>query len=172
MDFDTYARLEDRGEDFEFVLITNEFDAARLVSACDRRAPGRPLFDQVVHVNPAGVLAAYSAPGTPAQARSAATRLPELVSSGRLMSLASWLANVASYRPAAPHDRCGHCGRDRSWLLVLPEPQDPPAGGLKQRRVLEVALTVARDLRPPVASVRGRRPGRRVPGSRASSSRR
>jgi hypothetical protein len=96
VDFDTYARLEDRGDDFEFVLITNEFDAARLASACDRRVPGRPLFDQVVHVNPAGVLAAYSALGTPAQARSAATRLPELVDSGRLMSLASWLANVAS----------------------------------------------------------------------------
>jgi len=92
VDFDTYTRLEDRGEDFEFALITNEFDAARLVSACDRRAAGRPLFDKVVHVNPAGVLAAYNAPGTPAQARSAANRLPELVSSGRLMSLASWLA--------------------------------------------------------------------------------
>jgi hypothetical protein len=96
VDFDTYARLEDRGEDFAFALITNEFDAARLVSACDRRAPARPLFDQVVHVNPVGVLAAYSAPGAPAQARSAAARLPELVSSGRLMSLGSWLESVVS----------------------------------------------------------------------------
>lgn len=94
VDFDTYARLEDRGEDFAFVLITNEFDAARLVSACDRRTAGRALFDQVVHVNPAGVLAAYSAPGAPGQARSAAIRLPDLVSSGRLMSLAGWLARI------------------------------------------------------------------------------
>jgi hypothetical protein len=90
VDFDTYARLEDSGEDFEFVLVTNEFDAARLVSACDRRAPGRRLFDRVVHVNPEGVLAVYAD-----AERGAAARLPELVGSGRLTSLASWLSQVS-----------------------------------------------------------------------------
>src|SRR5205807_337461 len=37
VDFETYARLEDSGRDFEFVLVTNEFDAARLAAACERR---------------------------------------------------------------------------------------------------------------------------------------
>jgi hypothetical protein len=91
VDFDTYARLEDSGEDFDFVLVTNEFDAARLLSACDRRVPGRQLFDHVVHVNPEAVLAVY-ADGE----RGAAARLPELVSSGRLMPLSQWLALVAA----------------------------------------------------------------------------
>lgn len=87
VDFDTYARLEGTGEDFDFALVTNEFDAARLVSACDRRAPGRRLFDQVVHVNPQGVLAVYEG-----ASRGAAARLPELVESGRISSLGDWLS--------------------------------------------------------------------------------
>jgi len=89
VDFDTYARLEGTGEDFDFALVTNEFDAARLVSACDRRAPGRRLFDQVVHVNPEGVLAVYEG-----ASRGAAERLPELVSSGRITSLGEWLSGL------------------------------------------------------------------------------
>jgi hypothetical protein len=120
------------------------------------RAPGRPLFDQVVHVNSVGALAAYNGPGAPAQARSAAARLPELVSSGRLMSLGSWLENVASllrrHRAASScaNDCVCHLGR----ILVLAEPHYRPAGGLEHRGVLEVALAVARDLWPPVGRVR------------------
>ena len=91
VDFDTYARLEESGEDFSFALLTNEFDAARLVSACTRRAPGRRLFDQVVHVNPDGVLAVYSG-----ASRGAAAELPELVLSGRLIPLSRWLELVSA----------------------------------------------------------------------------
>jgi hypothetical protein len=36
-DFQTYERLESMGEDFAYVLVTNEFDAARLRAACERR---------------------------------------------------------------------------------------------------------------------------------------
>jgi hypothetical protein len=91
VDFDTYARLEDSGEDFDFVLVTNEFDAARLVSACDRRVPGRQLFNHVVHVNPQGVLAVYGD-----AERGAAAKLSGLVEGCRLLPLGSWLADVAS----------------------------------------------------------------------------
>jgi hypothetical protein len=87
IDFDTYVRLEASSADFDFALVTNEFDAARLVSACDRRSGGRRLFDHVVHVNPQAVLAVYDESG-----RGAAARLPELVSSGRLQSLGKWLS--------------------------------------------------------------------------------
>jgi hypothetical protein len=86
IDWEAYARLEDEGRDFDFVLVTNEFDAARLVAACDRRRPGTHLFSSVVHVNPDGPLAAYGS-----ERRRAAARLDELVASGRLVSLEKWL---------------------------------------------------------------------------------
>jgi len=57
-DFEAYARLESAGRDFDYVLITNEFDAARLKAACERRRQNAPLFTQVVHINPEAVLAA------------------------------------------------------------------------------------------------------------------
>lgn len=89
VDFDAYARLEDAGQDFEFILITNEFDAARLLAACERRRQNAALFTAVVHVNPAGPLAAYG----PAVRRSA-KRLIQHVETGRLTSLERWLGSL------------------------------------------------------------------------------
>ena len=89
VDFEAYARLEDAGRDFEYVLVTNEFDAARLVAACERRRQNAALFSSVVHVNPVGPLAAY---GT--ERRRSAVKLAEHIKSGRLMSLERWLTKV------------------------------------------------------------------------------
>lgn len=89
VDFEAYARLEDAGRDFDFVLITNEFDAARLNAACERRRQNAALFTSVVHVNPAGPLAAYGE-----QRRGSAEKLAEHVKSGRLMSLERWLSKL------------------------------------------------------------------------------
>jgi hypothetical protein len=90
-DFDAYARLEDAGKDFEYVLVTNEFDAARLVAACERRRQNANMFSAVVHVNPAGVLAAYG----PRLQRSAG-RLPNHIEAGRLISLEKWLSSFTA----------------------------------------------------------------------------
>lgn len=81
VDFEAYARLEDAGHDFGFVLVTNEFDAARLTAACEKRRQNAALFTSVVHVNPEGPLAAYG----PERRRSAKT-LSQHVESGRLTS--------------------------------------------------------------------------------------
>jgi hypothetical protein len=91
VDFEAYARLEDLGRDFEFVLVTNEFDAARLSAACERRRQNAGLFTSVVHVNPEGPMAAY---GT--ERRRSAKKLAEHVESGRLMSLQAWLSQLTS----------------------------------------------------------------------------
>jgi hypothetical protein len=91
VDFDAYARLEDAGRDFDFVLVTNEFDAARLTAACDRRRANAALFTAVVHVNPQGPLAAYGP-----DLRRSAKRLGEHVESGRLTSLEAWLSSLVS----------------------------------------------------------------------------
>lgn len=85
-DFEAYGRLESAGQDFGYTLVTNEFDAARLKAACERRRQNAPLFTNVVHINPAAVLAAY---GNANQESVNAVRTH--VSSGRLLSLEHWL---------------------------------------------------------------------------------
>ncbi len=87
-DFDAYVRVN-TGAPFDYVLVTNEFDAARLKAACDRLASNAVLFSSVVHVNPAGVLAAYGD-----SKRGAAAHLPDLIASGRLISLENWLSSL------------------------------------------------------------------------------
>lgn len=92
-DFEAYARLEAAGQDFAYTLITNEFDAARLKAACERRRQNAPLFSHVVHVNPEAVLATY---GT--STRGSAKSVQDLTSSGRLMSLEGWLSQLVDIR--------------------------------------------------------------------------
>lgn len=90
-DFQTYERLESAGEDFAYVLITNEFDAARLRAACERRRQNAPLFSQVVHINPAAVDIVYR----DAQSEGAAA-VREHIAKGRLMSLETWLRHLGA----------------------------------------------------------------------------
>ncbi|MGH7886408.1 MAG: hypothetical protein ACREPG_00960, partial [Candidatus Binatia bacterium] len=97
-DFEAYARLESAGQDFEYTLITNEFDAARLKAACDRRRQNALLFTHVVHVNPDAVLATYGE-----AVRGSATAVSAHVKDGRLMSLEAWLEKFGPHIP----DRSG-----------------------------------------------------------------
>ena len=89
-DFETYARLESAGRDFAYTLVTNEFDAARLKAACERRRQNAPLFTHVVHINPTAVLATYGETD-----RGSSSLVRAHVDSGRLMSLQSWLELLA-----------------------------------------------------------------------------
>lgn len=88
-EFQVYARLEAAGQDFAYVLVTNEFDAARLKAACERRRQNALLFSKVVHVNPQGVLAAYGSGG-----RGAITDVREHIRKGRLLGLGEWLSSL------------------------------------------------------------------------------
>jgi hypothetical protein len=88
-DFQTYERLESAGEDFAYVLITNEFDAARLRAACERRRQNAPLFTHVVHINPAAVNVVYR----DAQSEGALA-VRDNIDRGRLISFHSWLSQL------------------------------------------------------------------------------
>lgn len=90
-DFEAYARLEAAGRDFDYVLITNEFDAARLKAACESRRQNALLFTHVVHINPVAVLAAYGNSD-----RGSANVVRAHMESGRLMSLQAWLEFVSA----------------------------------------------------------------------------
>jgi hypothetical protein len=90
-DFQAYERLESAGRDFGYVLITNEFDAARLRAACERRRQNAPLFTRVVHINPAAVEIVYREGGS-----EGASAVREHIANGRLISLQSWLESLDS----------------------------------------------------------------------------
>ena len=100
-DFQAYERLESVGRDFGYVLITNEFDAARLRAACERRRQNAPSFSQVIHIRPAAVEVVYregSAEG--------ASAVRQHIASGRLMSLQAWLESIgAGPNPTAHRSR-------------------------------------------------------------------
>ncbi|HTQ81260.1 MAG TPA: hypothetical protein VMM92_14780 [Thermoanaerobaculia bacterium] len=89
-DFEAYANLERASRPFDYVLITNEFDPARLAAACERQHHARYLFSAVVHVSPEALLATYGA-----DLDRSFHRAEQHIASGRLMSLAAWLAQLA-----------------------------------------------------------------------------
>ncbi|MGH8933259.1 MAG: hypothetical protein ACRDZO_22150 [Egibacteraceae bacterium] len=91
VDFSNYVRLNAAAIPFEYVLVTNEFDPARLKRNCEAQAQNAPLFTQVVHVNPQAVMAAYGD-----RLRSGARATVEHIRSGRLMSLQTWLEHLAA----------------------------------------------------------------------------
>jgi hypothetical protein len=96
-DFSEYEKANSGGL-FDYVLITNEFDAARLYAAANMIYGSGYLFKHVVHVNPEGVLVAYGdeATATPLSERAGrkSKSLPALISDGRLIDLWSWLDSV------------------------------------------------------------------------------
>jgi hypothetical protein len=94
-DFDAYSSLESSGKTFEYVLVTNEFDPARLSAACENRSGNYEIFDHVVHVNPRGVEEALAAAvKTTGRAMSGQKRAIAHIESGRLSSLETWMASL------------------------------------------------------------------------------
>jgi hypothetical protein len=93
-DFRDYSQLEARGTNFDYVLVTNEFDAARLVRACERRRENADLFTNVVHVNPEGPRVAYDKDMTLTGRN--ASRMDSHIKDGRLASIEAWLTRLAT----------------------------------------------------------------------------
>ncbi len=108
-EFAEYVNSESSREPFEYVFVTNEFDPARLMRACEALAGNAPMFTQVVHINPAALRAAYGKLNEPpaagekkenaaAKAGSARKEKESMrkvfghIDSGRLISLEKWLS--------------------------------------------------------------------------------
>lgn len=75
---------------FSYVLITNEFDPARLKRACERVEGNALMFAQVVHINTGALLAAYGA-----RPERSAAEVAAHTARGRLLSLSDWLSQIA-----------------------------------------------------------------------------
>lgn len=101
-DFDDYVKANSAGP-FDYVLVTNEFDAARLFSAATKVRGSGYLFDSVVHVQPQAVVEVYSdrLSSKPLEdwlqpAGTKAAYLPALLKHHRLQSLGAWLQELGA----------------------------------------------------------------------------
>lgn len=90
-DFGDYVNAESDSEPFEYILITNEFDPARLMRACEKLAVNAPMFTQVIHINTEALRATYGN-----GKEKSMCKVIEYIDSGRLMSLEHWLNSLSS----------------------------------------------------------------------------
>jgi hypothetical protein len=65
VDFNDYVAAESDGKPFHYVFVTNEFDPARLMRACEKLAVNAPMFTHVVHISTDAVRATYGKPEEP-----------------------------------------------------------------------------------------------------------
>jgi len=89
-DFVDYLAAESERLPFEYVFVTNEFDPARLMRACDQLGSNAPMFTHVVHINTDALRATYGA-----NPEASMRRVVGHIDSGRLISLGSWLERLA-----------------------------------------------------------------------------
>lgn len=89
-DFGDYVTAESAGQPFEYVFVTNEFDPARLMRACDKLAANAPMFSHVVHLNTDALKATYGATIDPTM-----LRVIELIDKQRLIGLAQWIRTLS-----------------------------------------------------------------------------
>jgi hypothetical protein len=90
-DFADYLIAESSRQPFEYVFVTNEFDPARLMRACEQLAANAPMFTYVVHINTEAIKATYGNTQEPTM-----RRVIQLIEQGRLISLQKWLELLQS----------------------------------------------------------------------------
>ncbi len=85
-DFGDYVAAESAGQPFQYVFVTNEFDPARLMRACDKLAVNAPMFSHVVHINTDALVATYGAEPEPTM-----LKVLQHIANSRLISLQKWI---------------------------------------------------------------------------------
>ena len=88
-EFASYVRAKSDIRPFDYVLLTNEFDPARLVRACESSAGNAPMFSQVVHISPMALHAVYGASPEPTMQKVLA-----FVNTGRIAGVDDWFAQL------------------------------------------------------------------------------
>lgn len=86
-----YISAQSENKKFEYVFVTNEFDPARLMRACENLHNNNLMFDCVVHINTDAIKACYQT-AIVSDARSTASqrRVLQHIENGRLISLERW----------------------------------------------------------------------------------
>lgn len=88
-EFSSYVTAKSDMEPFDYVLLTNEFDPARLVRACQMTTSNAYMFSTVVHVNPDALKAVYGDSPEPTMQKALG-----YIASGRLKGFDSWLGGL------------------------------------------------------------------------------
>ena len=88
-DFSDYVAAESDGRPFEYVFVTNEFDPARLMRACEKLAVNAPMFTHVVHIATDALKAAYGDSG-----ESSIRAVLDHIEAGRLIGLQQWMERL------------------------------------------------------------------------------
>ncbi|MEG3150736.1 hypothetical protein U1769_12645 [Sphingomonas sp. ZT3P38] len=97
-EYEEYCNAQSDNEKFQYVFVTNEFDPARLMRACEARFKNNLMFDHVVHINTDGVKATYGLTSPSGdEANNSRKKVAAYIESGRLISLKRWLEILSSY---------------------------------------------------------------------------
>lgn len=88
-EFVDYVNAESEGKAFEYVLVTNEFDPARLMRACEKLVSNAPMFSHVVHINTDAIAATYGE-----NRNESMDKVLEYIDRGRLTSLEAWISSL------------------------------------------------------------------------------
>jgi len=89
-EYSEYIQAESDRRPFEYVFVTNEFDPARLMRACEALAGNAYMFTHVVHISPDAIRATYgSAP------EDSMKKVCGFIESGRLLGIDEWIARLA-----------------------------------------------------------------------------
>jgi len=86
-EYTDYVNAESDRRPFEYVFVTNEFDPARLMRACEALAGNSPMFTQVVHISPDALRATYGA----APKEESMRKVLEYIDTERLLGVEQWM---------------------------------------------------------------------------------
>lgn len=95
-DFADYVSAESDRKPFEYVFVTNEFDPARLVRACEQLSGNALMFHHVVHISTDAIKATYGQPTDGKDEADSIFRVLRHIENGRLISLEKWLVGLDS----------------------------------------------------------------------------
>lgn len=89
-DLDDYIANNALNAPFRYVLVTNEFDPARLCRACEQVSGNAQVFSSIVHIAPTAIKATYGETPKSERMRTAIG----YIDSGRITSLDNWLLSL------------------------------------------------------------------------------
>lgn len=93
-DFADYISAESSRRPFEYVFVTNEFDPARLMRACEQLTGNAYMFSHVVHINTDAIKATYGPLNAEKDEAASMNRVLKHIDEGRLISLGQWLTDL------------------------------------------------------------------------------
>ena len=93
-DFTDYVNAESDRQPFEYVFVTNEFDPARLVRACEQLVGNSLMFKHVVHISTDAVRATYGDVSNERTEAASMQRVIKYIDQGRLIGFGQWMSEL------------------------------------------------------------------------------